>query len=280
MSQEIKQREHATWTEVAPGWKKHDAGLTAAYGAVTQRMLQGARVGAGGRVLDVACGAGEPSLTAAEQVGPAGHVLATDFVEEMLEAAREKAARRRLSNIEFRRVDGEGIELDPGSFDSALMKWGLMYMPDPIGCLRRMHAALRSGGRIAVACWSAPSENPWAALVVGAIKKHLEVPPPAPGAPHLFAFADKGRLQTALTEAGFVDIEIEAVPANAPPASSGAAHFAWVRDLAGPVTRLAARLTPDQIAAVQAELDVSLETYRTPNGISVPGQSWVASGRK
>ena len=71
-SHELKEREHANWTGVASGWRKNDAALTAAYAGVTQRMLQSARVGAGDRVLDVACGGGEPAISAAEHVGPGG----------------------------------------------------------------------------------------------------------------------------------------------------------------------------------------------------------------
>lgn len=91
MSHELKEREHANWTGVASGWRKNDAALTAAYAGVTQRMLQSARVGAGDRVLDVACGGGEPAISAAEHVGPGGRVLATDFVER---CSRPPATRR------------------------------------------------------------------------------------------------------------------------------------------------------------------------------------------
>ncbi len=226
---------------MASGWRKNDAALTAAYAGVTQRMLQSARVGAGDRVLDVACGGGEPAISAAEHVGPGGRVLATDFVEEMLQAARDKAARKRLTNIEFRRVDGEVLEVASGSIDAALMRWGLMFMPDPVVCLRRVRVALRSGGRIAVACWTAPAENPWVSSIIGALRKHVEVPAAAPGTPNIFAFADPARLRSVLEEAGFVDVEVEAVTATFLPSASGAAHFALVRELAAPIARLASR---------------------------------------
>lgn len=280
MNQALKDREHATWTSVAPGWKKHEAALSAAYARVTERMLHAAGIRAGSRVLDIACGSGEPSVSAALQVGANGFVLGTDFVEEMLASAREKAKAKGLHNVEFRRVDGEELAVDPGSFDAALSRWGVIFMPEPLACLRRMHGALRTGGRVAIACWAPPAENPWVALVLGAIRKHIDIPAPPPGAPGMFSFADRAKLHDALEQAGFGQVHIEAVPAASPPMRSGAAHFGFVRELAGPVARLVATLDAAQISAIEAELNRDLEAFRGADRISIPGQTWVASGQK
>ncbi len=51
-----------------------------------------ARVGPGGRVLDVATGTGDLALELAGRVAPGGEVLGSDFSEGMLERARAKAA--------------------------------------------------------------------------------------------------------------------------------------------------------------------------------------------
>ena len=91
---ELKQREHRSWTGVAPGWRKHDERLVAASAPVTARMLHLLQVRPGTNVLDIACGTGEPAIAVAERVAPGGRVVATDFVDEMLAFAREKAARR------------------------------------------------------------------------------------------------------------------------------------------------------------------------------------------
>jgi ubiquinone/menaquinone biosynthesis C-methylase UbiE len=190
----MKEVEHRCWTEAAPAWRKYDARLRSAFAPVTERMLQATGVGADARVLDIACGTGEPALAAAEQVGPAGFVVATDFVAEMLAFAREKATQRGLDNVVFRRVDADELEVPAGSFDAVLVRWGIMFMSDPVGCLKRARAALRSGGRIAVACWAGRDRNAW-----------------APEASALFAFADPALLRRAMQDAGFEDVVIEEV---------------------------------------------------------------------
>src|SRR5690349_7569314 len=123
-----KELEHEGWTLAVRGLRKHDARMRASGAPVTEHMLQTARVDADDRVLDIACGTGEPALTAAEQVGPAGHVLGTDFVEGMLAVARAQAMRRELANVDFRRVDGEELEVRAGAYDAVLIRWGLMFM--------------------------------------------------------------------------------------------------------------------------------------------------------
>src|SRR5215210_480435 len=59
-----------------------------------RRAVDLARVGPGERALDVATGTGDLALELARRVAPGGEVVATDFSEEMLTHAREKASRR------------------------------------------------------------------------------------------------------------------------------------------------------------------------------------------
>src|SRR4029078_10077353 len=55
-----------------------------ARGLHSGRRVELAELEPGDRVLDVAAGTGEPSLTAAQAVGPEGQVVATDISPEML----------------------------------------------------------------------------------------------------------------------------------------------------------------------------------------------------
>ena len=63
-------------------------------GEVSERLVEMAGIKEGDRVLDVAAGYGEPSLTAARKVGPEGSVIATDISAEMLDFGRQRAAAR------------------------------------------------------------------------------------------------------------------------------------------------------------------------------------------
>src|SRR5688500_16497060 len=143
----LKAKEQKVWTNVAPGWRTHDAFLVRATAAVTERMLQLTDLGPGKQMPDIASGTGEPAIPAARMVGPAGRVTGTDFVEDMLKSAREKAARAGLRNVEFQRADGEALEFPDASFDAVTIRFGLMFMPEPETCLRAVHRVLKPGGR-------------------------------------------------------------------------------------------------------------------------------------
>src|SRR5687767_11005609 len=98
MSDDIKTKLRRTWESAAPGWARWEGVIAAGLAGVTKTMLDAARVGAGMRVLDLACGAGSQTLQGAERVGPKGRVVATDISATMLTHVREAAARRGLTN--------------------------------------------------------------------------------------------------------------------------------------------------------------------------------------
>lgn len=281
MDQEAaKAKELENWTRVAPGWRKHDERFMVNTAPATARLLGRAGVRAGQRVLDIASGTGEPAIPAAERVGPSGSVLGLDFVEDMLAFAREKAAARGLRNVEFRRQDGEQLDVPDASVDAVTMRWGLMFMPDPVACLRRALAALKPGGRIALSTWAGPEHNVWAALPVEVIKRHVELPAPAPGAPGLFAMADPERLRRVMGEAGFSDVLVEPLALVNMHAQSGSEYFQMFIELAGPIAALYARLTDDLKAVVAREIAAEADRRAVAGQVILTGVTWVASGQK
>jgi enediyne biosynthesis protein CalE5 len=275
-----KDAQHQSWTAVAPGWKKYDQVLVESAAPAAERILDRAGVRAGMRVLDVASGTGEPALRAAKRVGPSGSVLGTDFVEPMLAFAREKAAAQGLQNVEFRCVDGETFDVPAGSFDAATIRWGIMFMPDAVACLRQVHRALKPGAHVAVACWASPEQNPWASVPAKLLMKAAEVPPPTPGAPGMFAYADPKRIESTLAEAGFASITVEPVELTMADFDSASEYWTYTRALAGPVAALFAKLSPEKQASVTSEILAEIDRL-SPGGRTVlRGVTWVGAGQK
>jgi len=278
---EAKAKQHKSWTLVAPGWDKYDAQMRAWAQPVTNHMMALAGIREGSRVLDIACGAGEPALSVAERVGSQGKVLATDFVEEMVNYARSKAEARSLSNIEFRCIDGEVLDIPNGTFDAVTMRWGLMFMPDPVSCMHCANAALRPGGKAVVACWTEASNNPFVTVPLGALKRHMEIPDPPAGAPGIFALADPDRLRAIFTDAGFRDIVIEQVTLPMADFATGDEYDVFIREIAGPVASLFAQLPADKQALVQKEIARDAEAHSSkPGRVHLHGITHVVVGTK
>src|SRR6478609_3829846 len=97
------------WQAAAGAWNKWGPLLRRWLGPATETMLDLAHVGAGGRVLDVAAGAGDQTLQAAERVGASGSVLATDIAANLLDFAQENARRAGFANVETAVLDGEAL---------------------------------------------------------------------------------------------------------------------------------------------------------------------------
>jgi enediyne biosynthesis protein CalE5 len=276
--EQFKTKEHDNWSRAAAAWNKYDAHNQRLFAPVTERMLVGAAVGAGQRVLDIACGTGEPAIPAALQVGPTGSVLATDFSEDMLAVARSKVRDRGLTNLELRRVDGEEVELGE-AFDTVLIRFGIMFMPDALACLTRSYRALRTGGRIAVATWAAVDRNPWLGIALAAIKRHVEIPAPPPGAPGLFTYADPTKLRSTLEAAGFSELRIDEVPFKIT-GFTPAEYFGYITELSAPLSALLAKATPDARRAIEADATAAFGEHALGGSVSLDAVAWVASGQR
>jgi ubiquinone/menaquinone biosynthesis C-methylase UbiE len=113
------------------------------------RAVELARVGLGGRALDVCCGTGDLALALSEAVGPTGEVVGLDFSEPMLEHARAKTAARGF-DIEY--VQGNALELpfEDASFDAVVTTQVYEYVSDVPKALREARRVLRPGARLLV----------------------------------------------------------------------------------------------------------------------------------
>lgn len=104
----------------------------------------------GQTVLDLACGHGINFALLEEGIGPSGKLVALDYSEEMVTAARASARRQGWQNVDVLQSDAARMEIGAGSLDGALCTLGLSVIPDQRAAIERVHAALRPGGTFVV----------------------------------------------------------------------------------------------------------------------------------
>ena len=120
-----KQTTRQQWNSAAEAWHRWSPLLSRWLGPATETMLDMCHVDKGSRVLDVAAGAGEQTVTIAKRVGESGHVLATDISPDILGFARESANLAGMNNIHTQVIDGESLtELDAAPFDAVIFRAG------------------------------------------------------------------------------------------------------------------------------------------------------------
>lgn len=274
-----KEAQREQWNKDGAAWRRWNPVLDRWYGEATRQMLDLARIEPGQRILDIAAGAGEPAVSAAQRVGPEGYVLATDISEGIVELARQVAAERGLRQIETRVMDGEKLDVPDASFDVVLCRLGLMYMPHPATALREWRRALRDGGRVAVVVFSTPDRNDWGATPASIIRRRAQLPPPVPGQPGPFSLGGGGVLEGVFTRAGFASPEIRAVPV--PHRAASAAEYVRVaREAFGAFNAMMAQLPAEERESAWREIEASMRSFESPDGFEVPGECLVAAATK
>ena len=207
----FKMAQREGWDSVAGGCKEWWMPIEKGAQKLSQRLIELADIKSGQRILDVATGIGEPSMSAAKVVGPSGYVLATDISRQMLDIARERAAFLRLQDIiEFKESDAENLDLANSSFDAALCRWGLMLLPNLDAAIGKIYSSLVSGGRLAAAVWADAPKVPIISLATRIIGSQVQMPA-LPSTPNPFSLADTNKLENSLARAGFRDIHIDTV---------------------------------------------------------------------
>jgi SAM-dependent methyltransferase len=139
-----------------------------------------------GRGLDVGCGRGD---VAAGLVRDGWRMTGVEPSAGACAVARERGVDAREGVLAT-------VALEAQAYDAAIFQQSLEHTDDPVGDLRRTHAALRSGALLAV---SVPDAGSWQARRFAGRWYHLDLPR------HRVHFTAPA-LARALAEAGFADV--------------------------------------------------------------------------
>ena len=113
--------------------------------------LRHAEIDAGETLLDLGCGAGIDTVLAAQRTGPTGHVIALDFLPEMLERTKTAAGEAGLDTIQPLEGDIEAIPLADGSVDHVISNGVINLAPRKARVLAEIARVLRPAGKLTVA---------------------------------------------------------------------------------------------------------------------------------
>jgi SAM-dependent methyltransferase len=151
----------------------------------------------GETVLDLGSGAGIDCFLAAKKVGPAGRVIGVDMTPEMLEKARQNAAKVQAANVQFRLGEIEHLPVSDNSVDAVISNCVINLSPDKPQVFRDTFRVLKPGGR----------------LMVSDLALTAELPSPVRDSVAAYVGCVAGALLktdylSAVTEAGFTDVRV------------------------------------------------------------------------
>ena len=268
------------WQETAKHWTRYSDTIREMFMPLTEALIESARITEGQSVLDVAGGAGEPSLTIAERVGPTGSVTCTDAIAEMVEAARREATSRGITNVQFQQCTAESLPFADESFDVAVSRLGVMLFRDPMAAFVEMLRVLKPGGAIACIVWHKNELNPFCHIVTDIVSRHVPAPPTDPDAPGAFRFAEPGKLANVLTEAGAADVTEQTLHFNIHAAISPEQFWTMRSETSDTLrVKLATLPEPEKLQVAQ-EVEREVEQFFPNDQMNFPAQIIMVTGRK
>ncbi len=276
---EFRAGQRRDWETASKGWREWNKLIDDATGAVSRRLVELAGIGPGDRVLDVAAGYGEPSLTAAKVVGPEGSVVASDISTGMLAFGRERAAAAGVENIEFLESDASSLDFPEASFDAALSRWGIIFEPEAEAAAARVRGFLKPGARMAISSWGPPDRAPMISMPMMTAMQRLGVAPPPPGTPGPLSRPTPEAIGGLLQGGGFSDVQVEELQVGFE-WDSPEEFTRYVKDIVAPITAMVSKHPPDVQEETWAAITEAAREHAAPDGkVRFDNLVLLASGR-
>jgi ubiquinone/menaquinone biosynthesis C-methylase UbiE len=268
------------WRQSAFYWQKHADTIRTMFGPITQALIDDSEIIEGDAVLDVAGGAGEPSLTIAKTVGPTGSVVCTDVTAEMVAAAQSEAQRHGVTNIAFRQCGADSLPFENNSFDSVVCRLGVMFFPDPLSGLREMLRVTKHEGRLSLAVWDRAELNPFSYLITDVLARRFgAAKPEEPNAPGAFRFAESGSLSRILRQAGATEIKERPLKFHIAAPISPKEFWEMRSETSGTLREKLATMHAEDREVVGREVQDALREFFPNNQMCLPAQLIIVSGQ-
>lgn len=243
----------------------------------TDAFLAFAAPRVGGRVVDIGCGCGGPTLEFARAVGARGSVAGLDISGPMLAEGKRRANAAGVTNVDWRQADPATVALDP--YDLLISAFGVMFFGDREAAFSNMRRAAAPDARMALICWRSLAENPWMEVPMTAAAQHLPPrPKSAPNAPGMFAFADRDHVTKVVTAARWAPPRFEKLDLDLDIAAGRGLDEAVVQSTQiGAVNSWLRNQPAEVVSSAIASIREALAPYADGASVRLPGAMWLIS---
>jgi len=246
--------------------------------AVTEALVEYSLPRPGMKVLDLACGTGEPGISLAQRVGPDGHVTAADLSSDLLELASKRAKGKGLANFSTQLADAHKLPFPDQTFDLAACRFGVMFFADVGRALTELRRVLKAGARACFVAWG-PIEQPYWQTTMQIVHRHAGGTMLEPGGADPFRFSKPGSLAEMLRAARFREVEesLRKLPWTWP--GDAEEVFEYSCAVTVPFRAMLERVPAERWATIRAEAKEEIERYRVGDEVRFGVEIVFASGK-
>jgi len=228
------------------------------------------------RVLDVGCGPGTTTLAVARLPWVKGRSTGIDISEPMIGAARARAEREG-SPARFICANAQSYPFEPGSFDTIISRFGVMFFDDPIAAFANLRSAATDHTELRLVVWRSPAENHFMTTAERAAAPLLpKLPVRRPDEPGPFALSDDRRVRTILEESGWTQIELRPVDVDCTlPETELIPYLSRL----GPVGRMLSEMDERTRALIIDTVRPAFDRFVHGSEVRFTAACWMVSGR-
>ena len=242
-------------------------------------MLNALVAKSGDRILDIACGTGEPSMSLVKRLNSNVEVVGIDKAKAMVGVAQNKAVQAGYTKdvLRFTRMDAEQLDFEEKSFNKVMSRFGVMLLDDPMKGIHEMFRVIKMGGRLVFTVWSTPETMPTMKWLFDAFQGKVpdDALPPLMKATSL---SEKAVVEQMLKDAGFHNVSVMGKQLDYRFASFD--EYWDVLENSGIAQPQFSALNEQQILQIRRDLEMIAEQYMTAEGLIIPHEYVLASGVK
>jgi ubiquinone/menaquinone biosynthesis C-methylase UbiE len=229
-------------------------------------------VSRGDAVLDVACGTGFATRSAARAVGPAGRVVGSDINAGMVAMARSVPWESE-PDISWSEASALDLPFADDEFDAVICQQGAQFFPDVSAGLAEMARVTRPGGRVAATIWAGIDHSPFFTTEFEMLVRFCGTDPDALGG--TFVEGGEGQIRDWFARAGLDEFSIEYLERDVslPPVAEYVPEHLKALPWSGGFFELSTQ----ERAEATAWMEDKLSDHRTDEGIEVPFRSYLAT---
>lgn len=230
-----------------------------------------------GNILDIGCGAGALSLSAARQFGGA-KVMGVDVSKPMLSLAQRRGEPLG-DRVSFYEKDAAEFSSHI-AFDALISRFGVMFFSDPVKTFENLRRQMKAGAALSFACWRSAIENEWIMMPMQAAQEFMAPPPEMPSdprAPGPFAFAESDYITHILDAAEWKNVWIEAWDGALTMPGENINETAEFTLTIGPLARLIAEQEIDKDALKAKAVELLQSKTNAQGQVQLNAAAWIVT---